>query len=208
MARKKSDTIDFKFRMKEPLRRKIEKAAKSNGVSMNTEAVSRLEASFNSEGADASAYGGAELSALFRMLGGAASLIEGRLGASCTKDYFTNIAVRAAWKKLIAHVAPSPPDEVRDVAYAKEPEFNVPPMPEPLLPINSPVGLLSVHEYAPGALEEREAKLLEREKAYEEYLAKRDEYYRPLKELSDEINSYQGIGEDVAAGLFPPHAEK
>jgi hypothetical protein len=47
MKRKKSATVGLMVRMKEPLRAKIEKAAKARGVSMNTEATSRLERSFS-----------------------------------------------------------------------------------------------------------------------------------------------------------------
>ena len=43
MARAKSATINLKVRMKEPLRARIERIAKQNGVSMNAEAVRRLE---------------------------------------------------------------------------------------------------------------------------------------------------------------------
>ena len=49
MPRKKSDTIQLKVRMKEPLRARLEKAAKSNGLSLNAEAVARLEQSFRDE---------------------------------------------------------------------------------------------------------------------------------------------------------------
>lgn len=47
--RKVSDTVDLKVRMKEPLRQRLEKAALRRGISMNAEAVERLEQSFKSE---------------------------------------------------------------------------------------------------------------------------------------------------------------
>lgn len=43
--RKKTAIVQLKVRMKEPLRAKIEKAAKSKGVSINSEIVDRLEQS-------------------------------------------------------------------------------------------------------------------------------------------------------------------
>jgi len=46
VRRKDSATVDIKIRMKEPLRRKIEKSADHRGVSMNAEMVDRLEHSF------------------------------------------------------------------------------------------------------------------------------------------------------------------
>jgi len=44
--RKKTAHVDLRMRMQEPLRASIEKAAKKRGVSMNAEAVDRLERSF------------------------------------------------------------------------------------------------------------------------------------------------------------------
>lgn len=44
--REQSATVDLKVRMKEPLRADLERAARRRGVSMNAEAVARLEQSF------------------------------------------------------------------------------------------------------------------------------------------------------------------
>ena len=49
-GRKQSATVDLKVRMKEPLRSALERAAKQRGVSMNAEAVDRLEKSFAEQG--------------------------------------------------------------------------------------------------------------------------------------------------------------
>ncbi len=50
MARRaKSDTVQLKTRMKEPLRAKLEAAAEENGISLNAEMVQRLERSFAKE---------------------------------------------------------------------------------------------------------------------------------------------------------------
>ena len=46
-ARDMSAMVDIKIRMREPLRAEIEQSASSRGVSMNTEMVDRLAASFN-----------------------------------------------------------------------------------------------------------------------------------------------------------------
>jgi hypothetical protein len=46
MARKPTDTVQFKLRFDEGLRRKVEKSAKERGVSINTEIIDRLEGSF------------------------------------------------------------------------------------------------------------------------------------------------------------------
>lgn len=58
MPRKKSDTVQLKVRMKEPLRARLEKAAKSKGLSLNAEAVARLEKSFRDEEALHKEFGG------------------------------------------------------------------------------------------------------------------------------------------------------
>jgi hypothetical protein len=46
MRRKQSATVDLKVRMKEPLRATLERSAKKRAVSLNAEAVDRLERSF------------------------------------------------------------------------------------------------------------------------------------------------------------------
>jgi len=46
MARKPTDYVQFKLRIRESLRRKIEAAAEKQSISANAEAVGRLEASF------------------------------------------------------------------------------------------------------------------------------------------------------------------
>jgi hypothetical protein len=47
--RDQTATVDLKVRMKEPLRERIEAAARARGISMNAEAVARLEESFRDE---------------------------------------------------------------------------------------------------------------------------------------------------------------
>ena len=49
MAREESATVELKVRMKEPLRASLELAARQHGVSMNAEAVRRLDQSFAEE---------------------------------------------------------------------------------------------------------------------------------------------------------------
>jgi hypothetical protein len=46
-TRKETATVDIKVRMKEPLRRAIEQAARRTNISLNAEAVRRLESSFD-----------------------------------------------------------------------------------------------------------------------------------------------------------------
>ncbi|HXB76727.1 MAG TPA: Arc family DNA-binding protein [Bradyrhizobium sp.] len=49
MPRKSTEFVQFKLRIREGLRREIEKAAKKKGISANAEAVERLEKSLVAE---------------------------------------------------------------------------------------------------------------------------------------------------------------
>ena len=49
MARKPSDIVSPNLRIREDLRRQLEKAATANGVSINREMINRLEASFGQQ---------------------------------------------------------------------------------------------------------------------------------------------------------------
>jgi hypothetical protein len=49
MARKPSDIVQPNLRIREDLRRRLEKAAIANGVSINREMINRLEASFGQQ---------------------------------------------------------------------------------------------------------------------------------------------------------------
>lgn len=55
--RPNSAVVDYKIRLKEPIRKKIEIAAKDRGVSMNAEIVTRIENSFSID----DSFGGPEL---------------------------------------------------------------------------------------------------------------------------------------------------
>jgi hypothetical protein len=49
MARKPTDYVQFKIRMREALRRKLERAAELKDISANAEAIERIEATFKQE---------------------------------------------------------------------------------------------------------------------------------------------------------------
>ena len=80
MARDKSATVDLRVRMKEPLREKIETAARARGVSLNAEAVDRLARSFDADEAIFDDFGGRSGYEIFRVLGTAASALGSALG--------------------------------------------------------------------------------------------------------------------------------
>lgn len=88
--REKSDYAVISLRIKEPLRAKIERAAKESGSSMNSEITARLEVSFaEDEHSDRNmfnAFGGAEEYALFRMAAAAADTVVAREGKKWPHD--------------------------------------------------------------------------------------------------------------------------
>ena len=49
MGRKPTDYVQFKLRIREALRRKIERAAEQKAISANAEAIERIEATFQEE---------------------------------------------------------------------------------------------------------------------------------------------------------------
>ena len=88
--RKKSDYAVISLRIKEPLRAKIELAAKDSGSSMNSEIATRLEHSFaDDEHHDKNlfeSFGGAEEYSLFRMAAAAADTVVAREGKKWPHD--------------------------------------------------------------------------------------------------------------------------
>ncbi len=130
MPRKKSETIQLKVRMKEPLRAKIEAAAKSRGVSLNTEAVHRLQESFQTERAEEDksaaveaavlngvyeALGGREHYPLLVMVGNAVRMVEARSGERWLQDFETAAQVKVAVTTIIEAFSPkskAPAEEV------------------------------------------------------------------------------------------------
>jgi hypothetical protein len=59
--RSKAATVDIGLRVKEPVRARVERAAKDNGVSMNAEISSRLDSSFAREDVFDRMFGGPEM---------------------------------------------------------------------------------------------------------------------------------------------------
>ena len=121
MPRKKSETIQLKVRMKEPLRAKIEAAAKSRGISLNTEAVHRLHESFEKERAEkdknkaveaavlqsvGQSLGGFEHFALLAMVGNAARMVEERRGQRWQNDFQTAAQVKEAISTILDAFSP------------------------------------------------------------------------------------------------------
>jgi len=122
MARKKSATVDLKVRMKEPLRARLEKAAAQDGVSLNAEAVKRLEESFRREkratdvaaqaaGGVYASFGGIETFMVMRLLANAIAVIEAKTGSGWQENVETHRQVKKACAALFDIFPPSPDEK-------------------------------------------------------------------------------------------------
>ena len=94
--------IDLKVRMREPLRAKIERAAKSRGVSLNAEAVERLELSFADNDARARDFGDETTLHVMRALATAKQIAELSTGKSAYEDPETAQLALTAMKRVLA----------------------------------------------------------------------------------------------------------
>tara|TARA_Y100000310_G_scaffold3997_1_gene4910 strand:- start:160 stop:483 length:324 start_codon:yes stop_codon:yes gene_type:complete len=96
------------FRPTPEIRSSLEAAADRNGRSVSKEVEVRLEQSFQSEAAQRDALGGDDIYSLLKLLGSVAALIKSQTGKSWG-DWKTAVAIRVAWKSLIAEASPKPP---------------------------------------------------------------------------------------------------
>ena len=126
IKRSRSDTVQLKARMKEPLRAKLEGAAAAKGISLNAEMVHRLEQSFQRERAQQELsqtvknafyeeFGGLEYSPLLAMLGNAIRMVEAGTGQKWHQDFETAAQVNEAVTTIIGAFSPK----------AKKPAENV-----------------------------------------------------------------------------------
>ena len=115
MKRKRSDKVQLKVRLKEPLRAKIEAAAKRSGVSLNAETVQRLEQTFRREDAREAvreaiyvAFGGPEGFNLALKIAAARQTAENIVGAPIAKnDEAFHVAVRLIFQ-VLTEAGPKP----------------------------------------------------------------------------------------------------
>lgn len=176
MVRAKSATIDIKVRMKEPLRAKLEKAAKERGISLNAEAVDRLERSFQTQAVLIETLGGKDAYSILKVLGSVAALIQTRTGKTAA-DWKTGVAIGRAWKRLITEWVPRPPAEwFAELTELPEDRLEMPERPEPPVKPTGGRGLLA------GEQDEEEWKA---------YWAKQENYGEKLEIFLNELNKYQ-----------------
>ena len=108
--RKKSDTVALKLRMKEPLRAKIERAAKNSGVSMNTEITNRLSASLEKDATNYDFFGGEANFKRMRLLGGIINEVELISKKSWVEDAHTKTKVIDLAGAFLRMFGPELPD--------------------------------------------------------------------------------------------------
>jgi hypothetical protein len=85
-SRKLTDTVQLKLRIREDLRRKLEREAKKKEVSLNAEMVDRLIRSFDGPERVNDALGGEHTAALLRGFAAAIARVEARIGRRWNED--------------------------------------------------------------------------------------------------------------------------
>ena len=101
MARAKSATIDLKVRMKEPLRARLEKSARGDGVSLNAQAVKCIERSLDENDSRTHDFGDATTLKLMRSLALAKSMAELTTGDDAFTDAETAKIAYGAMKGIL-----------------------------------------------------------------------------------------------------------
>ena len=117
--------VELKVRVKEPLRDRIEAAARDRGVSMNAEVISRLERSFARENDVADAFGGKRLFSFMQSIA-AAMRQAGEIAAASTRP---NIVITDPPWLTEPHAFDQAAKAGRVVMEAFLPPVNTSPMP-------------------------------------------------------------------------------
>jgi hypothetical protein len=112
MARKKTAIAQVGLRLREPLRTKVEKAAKARGVSMNQELVDRIEGSFLSQD---DVFGDARMYRFARFVALGIQLVERATEKPWEKDFETKETVKTAMERLFDTFGPKGPERGRSV---------------------------------------------------------------------------------------------
>ncbi len=112
MARKKTAIAQVGLRLREPLRSKVEKAAKARGVSMNQELVDRIEGSFLNQD---DVFGDARTYRFVRFVALGIQLVERAAEKSWERDFETKETVKVAVERLFDTFGPKGPERGRSV---------------------------------------------------------------------------------------------
>jgi Arc-like DNA binding domain len=99
--RKSTDIIKMNVRMREVLRQRLEREAKRNATSLNSEIVRRLEQSLAVEDRISDLVGGEKNLQLFKVLGPAIAAIEAKTGAKWEDDVETWARVSKSFAAIL-----------------------------------------------------------------------------------------------------------
>ena len=127
--REQSATIQLKIRMKEPLRAALEKAAQERGVSLNSEAVKRLELSFEEQkresliaaqaaGGVYASFGGLDTFTIMRLLANVINSLEVTSKTSWRGDPKAFAVVRRACNSILELFRPGQELRISDSTLA------------------------------------------------------------------------------------------
>ncbi len=176
------------FRMRDSVKKRLQESAANAGRSLSEENEYHLERALLEE----ETFGGRQFHALFGLLGNAAVLIEQQTGKAYFEDYYTYVAVRAAWQRLIDDFGPSPPAEniVALEQAAAPPVPKLPMLPTPPAP--------------PQQLKDYDAAMVIYKKESAEYKKAGE----ALRRIVEDVQAQMALGKDVAVSLLPERPKK
>ena len=193
------------FRPTPEIRSSLEAAAKKNCRSVSKEVEARLDRSFLNDKAQRDALGGDDIYSLLKLLGAAAALIKSQTGKSWG-DWKTAVAIRAAWKNLIAEASPKLPKKWE--AAIKRQSRPSKPLPEPP-EAPQPLGVLALssdEKAYPAKVAAYDAALAEHEEQKSKYARAEQARWTATDAMMEELQEAVGIGERVL-GLLPERTE-
>jgi len=190
----KGKRVPLNMRTTLELRDRVAKAAADSGRSLVQEVETRLESTFLQEDVIAREFGGREATALFRMMGAAAELIEATSGKKWLEDWNTSRAVLQAWKAIWAIAAPALPkkfvemDKELDAATS----WRLTPLPRPPVPPSGLRGsLMHSDSEEQAAYDRARTDWQENVKAYEAELGKREKQIAKLRKRIDRFRKQE-----------------
>lgn len=114
-ARKITDTVQLKLRIREDLRRRLEREAKKRSVSLNAEMADRIEQSFDQEDLVNKMLGGEHTAIFLKVLGLMIQAVEHRKGHRWNEDHDTLEQMLIALLSYLESFGPSA-EEMRAIA--------------------------------------------------------------------------------------------
>ena len=190
-------------RITERTRKGLEEAAAAEDRSLSQEIEFRLEESLRRD----QEFGGRELRGLFRMMTGAAEIIEGRTGKSFSEDFETFLTMKKAWDRLLSSYAPDFKvyqkymESIGFTRLESELSLSSPPIP-PERPEPSGKGLSDWASSPERA--DYDKRWAAYQKKFERWRTKVNKWRRQLEEVQQHYREVEELGKNVALDLLPP----